>query len=67
MKKLVKVGSFIFIGAIILNILETAYFGWNQIAMSKQEEFWDVVCQLLANTGCGLMVVGYVFDRSISK
>jgi uncharacterized membrane protein YidH (DUF202 family) len=63
MKKLIKVGSLIFIGAIILNILETAYFGWNQTAMSRQEECWDVVCQLLVNTGVGLMIVGYVIDK----
>jgi hypothetical protein len=64
MKKLIKVGSLIFIGAIILNILETAYFGWNQTAMSRQEECWDVICQMFVNLGCGLMIVAYVTDKN---
>ena len=64
MKKLIKVGSLIFIGAIILNILETAYFGWNQTAMSRQEECWDVICQIFANLGFGLMIVAYMIDEN---
>lgn len=47
MKNLKTIGIFILILALLINIIETAYFGFNLKPQSHQEEQWDSVCYLL--------------------
>jgi ABC-type branched-subunit amino acid transport system permease subunit len=62
-KKLLEIGAYIFIGAVLLNIIETIYFGCNMTPMSKAEEFWDVICWLLLNLGVTFMAVGFLMNK----
>jgi len=62
-KKLVEIGAYIFIGAVLLNIIETIYFGCNMTPMSRSEEFLDVICWLLLNLGVTFMVVGSLMNK----
>lgn len=43
LETLSKEGGTILIYSLIFNVLETAYFGWNMEAMSRQEEICDVI------------------------
>jgi hypothetical protein len=63
MKKLLEIGAYIFIGATLLNIIETIYFGCNSIALSRAEEFWDVICHSLSNLGITFMIVGFLMNK----
>ena len=58
MNNLFKIGIWVAVVAIILNALETAYFGFNMHPICKQEEQWDVACKLLLNVGISLSLVG---------
>lgn len=58
MNNLFKIGIWVAVVAIILNALETAYFGFNMHPICKQEEQWDVACKLLLNVGISLILVG---------
>lgn len=55
---LFKIGIWVALVAIILNTLETAYFGFNMHPICKQEEQWDVACKLLLNVGIYFSLVG---------
>jgi hypothetical protein len=59
-KKLLEIGAYIFIGAVLLNIIETIYFGCNKVAETRAEEIWDVICLLLVNIGAACMAVGFL-------
>jgi len=63
MKKLLEIGAPIVIGAVVLNIIETMYFGCNSVAMSRAEEFWDVICNLLFQLGLTFMIVGFLINK----
>ena len=63
MKKLLEIGAYIFIGSVLLNIIETIYFGCNKVAMSRAEEQWDVICSLLLNLGVTFMAVGFLINK----
>jgi len=63
MKKLLEIGAYIFIGSVLLNIIETIYFGCNMTALSREEEFWDVICSLLLNLGVTFMAVGFLINK----
>jgi len=63
MKKLLEIGAYIFIGAVLLNIIETIYFGCNRTPMSRAEEQWDVICSLLLNLGVTFMAVGFLMNK----
>ncbi len=58
MNNLFKIGIWVALVAIILNALETAYFGFNMHPICKQEEQWDVACKLLLNVGIYFSLVG---------
>jgi hypothetical protein len=58
MDKLFKIGIWVAVVAIILNALETAYFGFNMHPICKEEEQWDVACKLLLNVGIIFSLVG---------
>lgn len=58
MKKLLEIGSYILILGVVLNILETIYFGCNKVAMSRAEEQWDVICSLIFMLGLSFVLVG---------
>jgi hypothetical protein len=58
MKAIFKIGIWVAVVAIILNALETAYFGFNMHPICKQEEQWDVACKLLLNIGISLSLIG---------
>lgn len=58
MNNLFKIGIWVAVVAIILNALETAYFGFNMHPICKQEEQWDVACKLLLNVGICFSLVG---------
>jgi hypothetical protein len=58
MNKLFKIGIWVAVVAIILNALETAYFGFNMHPICKEEEQWDVACKLLLNVGICLSLIG---------
>lgn len=45
MNNLFKIGIWVALVAIILNALETAYFGFNMHPICKQEEQWDNVIE----------------------
>ena len=62
-KKLLEIGPFIFIGAVLLNIIETIYFGCNTEPMSRAEEFWDVICELLVNLGLSFMLINCLMNK----
>jgi hypothetical protein len=62
-KKLLEIGAYIFIGAVLLNIIETIYFGCNMTPMSRAEEFWDVICRLLLTLGVTFMAVGFLMNK----
>jgi hypothetical protein len=59
MNNLFKIGIWVAVVAIILNALETAYFGFNMHPICKQEEQWDVACKLLLNVGICFSLVGF--------
>lgn len=59
-KYYLKYGIKILFIAIIFNILETIYFGFNDSPMSRAEEICDVISQLLFNTGVILLLVAFV-------
>jgi heme/copper-type cytochrome/quinol oxidase subunit 4 len=61
MDKIFKIGITLIVLAVILNVLETAYFGFNMHAMSKNEERWDVYCKLLYNIGISLVIVTLLY------
>ena len=61
MDKIFKTGITLFAIAVILNALETAYFGFNMHAMSKNEERWDVYCKLLSNIGICLVIIAFLY------
>ena len=63
MKKVLDTGPFIFIGAVLLNIIETIYFGCNIEPLSRQEEFWDVICELLVNLGLTFMIIRCLMNK----
>ena len=58
MKKLLEIGSYILILGVVLNIIETVYFGCNKVAMSRAEEQWDVICSLIVILGLSVVLVG---------
>ncbi len=58
MNNLFKIGIWVALVAIILNALETAYFGFNMHPICKQEEQWDVACKLLLNVEIYFSLVG---------
>ncbi len=58
MNKLFKTGIWVAVVAIILNAVETAYFGFNMHPICKEEEQWDVACKLLLNVGISFSLVG---------
>jgi hypothetical protein len=60
--KIFKIGICISFAGIILNALETAYFGFNIHPICKQEEQWDVACMLLIRIGISFSLVG-LFTR----
>ena len=57
MNKLFLIGIIMFATAVILNVLETAYYGFNMHPISKNEEQWDVYCKLLANLGLSVIAI----------
>ena len=63
MKKLLEIGAPIVIGAVVLNIIETMYFGCNSVAMSRAEELWDVIFNLLFEVGLTFMIVGFLINK----
>ena len=58
MNNLFKIGIWVVVVAIVLNALETAYFGFNIHPICKQEEQWDVACKLLLNVGIVFSLIG---------
>jgi hypothetical protein len=58
MSKLFKIGVWVAVVAIILNAVETAYFGFNMHPICKEEEQWDVACKLLLNVGISFSLIG---------
>ena len=58
MNNLFKIGIWVAVVAIILNAVETAYFGFNMHPICKEEEHWDVACKLLLNVGISFSLVG---------
>tara|TARA_R110000868_G_scaffold378816_1_gene644420 strand:+ start:1320 stop:1514 length:195 start_codon:yes stop_codon:yes gene_type:complete len=58
MKNLFQIGIWTIIASLLLNALETAYFGFNMHPICKQEEQWDVACILLFNLGLCLAALG---------
>jgi hypothetical protein len=63
MNKLFKTGIWVAVVAIILNALETAYFGFNMHPICKEEEQWDVVCKLLLNVGISFSLIGLFLNK----
>tara|TARA_R100001244_G_scaffold131537_2_gene104884 strand:+ start:805 stop:1035 length:231 start_codon:yes stop_codon:yes gene_type:complete len=51
-------GVEILVFAFIVNVLETAYFGWTMEATSRAEEICDVTCAFAYILGFILIIIG---------
>jgi len=46
-----KIGITIVILSLVVQLIQTAYFGWNWTPQSGSERMWDCVCRLLTIFG----------------
>ena len=60
MNNLIKTGVWLFVVAITINVLETAWFGFHIKPSCPLEEAWDVLCALLVNVSICLTLIGLV-------
>ena len=60
---LAKEGGTILWCSAIFNILETAYFGWNMTAMSRQEEICDIVSVFGFTLGLVLCCIHVTYNK----
>ena len=47
----------ILIGAWVLNLITTGYYGWNMTAQSRGEEIWDVTCSFMFMLAVVLFII----------
>ena len=63
MKNLKKIGAILAIVSLVLNIIETIYFGCNLTPMSRAEEQWDVFCALLIGLAICFVIAGNFIEE----
>ena len=60
MKTLKSIGAWLIVIGVLFNIAETAYFGWNDVAMSPAEEIADLISKYIIIGGWFLMLIPMV-------
>lgn len=49
-----EIGGGIFCLALLIGLIETAYFGWNLLPQTPAEGAWDTCCAFVAGIGAGM-------------
>ena len=62
-----KIGAILAIVSLVLNTIETIYFGCNLTPMSRAEEQWDVICALIVILAFSFMLAGKVLEKKNEK
>lgn len=63
MKNLKKIAAILAIVSLVLNTIETIYFGCNLTPMSRAEEQWDTICALLIGLAICFVIAGHFIEE----
>ncbi|WP_043890725.1 hypothetical protein [Paenibacillus sp. Aloe-11] len=55
-----KLGWKILVAGFLINIIETAYFGWNATPQSKAEIIWDYITMFIMGWGIYLVTDAFI-------
>jgi hypothetical protein len=64
MKDLFKIGIYTCVLSIVLNILETAYYGFHKHPSCIEEERWDVALAIFFEIGVCLVIIGFYINKN---
>jgi hypothetical protein len=67
MKILSTIGTYLVIIGFIFNFIETAFFGFNVTAMSRNETICDSISLLLIQAGFGLVFLSVLLKNLTEK